>query len=231
MYMDEQEKRLQERMKNEGKEIIPKNVFLDFVKKYFLEHTGLKGNFDFITVSYKFFDKQHQVLDLNNGGIWINRPEERRTEKDIPFFITKDGYEKLEELGINHPNIPERMKVYISDLIEQQNLYEEITRILGNDGIKLITPEIMEEILRENGYTDIFFDHYFYSQMDMPNYNVYASLCERENIVKDNGDNSEQHTAEEIGEAIGDLTQGEVGEALNAIADKGEPKKDLHALE
>ena len=40
-----------------------------------------------------------------------------------------------------------------------------------------------------------------------------------------------EHTAEEIGEGIGDLTQGEVGEALNAITDIGEPQKDPHTLE
>ena len=42
---------------------------------------------------------------------------------------------------------------------------------------------------------------------------------------------SEQHTAEEIGEGIEDLTQGEVGKALNAITGKGETEKAPHALE
>lgn len=40
-----------------------------------------------------------------------------------------------------------------------------------------------------------------------------------------------EHTAEEIGEGIGDLTQGEVGEALNTITDIGEPQKDQHTIE
>ena len=40
-----------------------------------------------------------------------------------------------------------------------------------------------------------------------------------------------EHTAEEIGEGIADLTQGEVGEALSAITDIGEPQKDPHTLE
>ena len=42
---------------------------------------------------------------------------------------------------------------------------------------------------------------------------------------------SEQHTAEEIGEGIEYLTQGEVEEALNAITGKGKNEKDPHALE
>lgn len=46
----------------------------------------------------------------------------------------------------------------------------------------------------------------------------------------ENGVN-EEHTAEEIGEGIGDLTQGEVGEALNVITNIGEPQKDPHNLE
>ena len=41
----------------------------------------------------------------------------------------------------------------------------------------------------------------------------------------------EEHTAEEIGEGIGDLTQSEVGEALNAVTDIGETQKDPHNLE
>lgn len=40
-----------------------------------------------------------------------------------------------------------------------------------------------------------------------------------------------EHTAEEIGEGIGDLTQSEVGEALNTITDIGEPQKDPHSIE
>lgn len=40
-----------------------------------------------------------------------------------------------------------------------------------------------------------------------------------------------EHTAEEIGEGIGDLTQGEIGDAINAITDMGELKKDPHTLE
>ena len=40
-----------------------------------------------------------------------------------------------------------------------------------------------------------------------------------------------EHTAEEIVEGIGDLTQSEVGETLNAITDIGEPQKDPHNLE
>ena len=45
--------------------------------------------------------------------------------------------------------------------------------------------------------------------------------------LKDRG----EHTAEEIGEGIADLTQGEVGEALNTIIDIGEPQKDPHTIE
>lgn len=42
---------------------------------------------------------------------------------------------------------------------------------------------------------------------------------------------SGEHTAEEIGEGVKDLTQGELGDALTAITDVGEPKKDPHSLE
>ena len=40
-----------------------------------------------------------------------------------------------------------------------------------------------------------------------------------------------EHTAEEIGEGVQDLTQGELGDALTAITDIGEPQKDPHSLE
>lgn len=40
-----------------------------------------------------------------------------------------------------------------------------------------------------------------------------------------------EHTAEEIGDGVKDLTQGELGEALTAITDIGEPQKDPHSLE
>lgn len=45
--------------------------------------------------------------------------------------------------------------------------------------------------------------------------------------LKDRG----EHTAEEIGEGIADLTQGEVGEVLNTIIDVGEPQKAPHTIE
>lgn len=182
MYMDEQDRKLQERMKAEGKIKIPKGDFLEFIKKYFLEHYNLNGEFNFITVSYRFFDEQHQVFDLNEGK-WINRPEERSVAKDFPSFITKEGYEELERLGIYRPGIPERMNISIPGLIEQEDVDEEIRKIINNDGVVVITTDMMEDVLRENGYTDIFYDHYFYSIMDMPSYNIYAKPLERESII------------------------------------------------
>ena len=65
-----------------------------------------------------------------------------------------------------------------------------------------------------------------------------GEYLKKQNQKKRCGDNSniekkvnEEHTAEEIGEGIGDLTQGEVGEALNVITNIGEPQKDPHNLE
>ena len=49
------------------------------------------------------------------------------------------------------------------------------------------------------------------------------------NLSKDLG--IAEHTAEEIGEGIKGLTQGEVGDALNAITDITELQKDPHTLE
>ena len=40
-----------------------------------------------------------------------------------------------------------------------------------------------------------------------------------------------EHTAEEIGEGLGDLTQGEIGEALHVITNDRETQKDQHTLE
>lgn len=40
-----------------------------------------------------------------------------------------------------------------------------------------------------------------------------------------------EHTAEEIGEGIRDLTQSEVGEAFSTMTNVGEPQKDPHSLE
>lgn len=49
------------------------------------------------------------------------------------------------------------------------------------------------------------------------------------NLSKDLG--IAEHTAEEIGDGIRDLSQGEVEQALNAITDIENPKKDPHTLE
>ena len=49
------------------------------------------------------------------------------------------------------------------------------------------------------------------------------------NLLKDLG--IAEHTAEEIGDGIGDLSQGEVEQALNAITDIEDPQKDAHILE
>lgn len=174
--MDEQDRNIQERMKREGKVQISKDDFRKFVANYFLKHYNLEGNFDFATVDYKFFDKEHKVLDLNEGKL-VNRPERREVSSLIPFFITKEGYEKLQKLGMSNPY---EVKIKIPGLIEIQNLYNEIRKIVNTDGAVIITPKIMENILRENGYTDIFFDHYNYSMMYQPSYNVYAKQLERD---------------------------------------------------
>lgn len=183
MYVDEQDKKLQERMKSEGKVMISKSDFLGFVEKYFLEQYNLNGNFDFIEVSYKFFDKDYQIFSANEGRI-VNRPQERKVRKDVPSFITKEGYEKLKKLGIIYePGFP--AKINIPGLIKKEDMEKEVKKILNvnDDELVIITREMMENILKENGYSDIFYDHYYYSIMDRPSYNIYAKPIEKEENV------------------------------------------------
>ena len=184
MYMDEADKKFQERMKKEGKIKIPKEKFSRFVQEYFAENFNLQGNFDFITVHYEFFDEEHQVFNLNEGK-WVNRPENRKVTTEIPSFITQKGYDELEKEGIFNPHIPERINFFIEDsIIKKENLIEELTKKIPSKEIVFISRDMMESILKKNGYTDIVFDHCFYSMMDMPSYNVYAKPLEKSYLDK-----------------------------------------------
>lgn len=158
-YMDNQDKKIQEQMKNEGKIKIPN--FNEIVKKFFKSNYDKEGYFEFLYVEYEFYDKDYQIYNLDIGD-FVPRPQNRKIRQLLPFFI---------EQGTT---IDARMfSLQIPSIIDINNLDSEISSRLP-EGITHITINQIKELLYNEGYEEPFFDHYFYSGMDYPSYNLYA---------------------------------------------------------
>lgn len=157
--MDNQDKKIQEQMKQEGK--VKVSNFDEMVKKYFKSKYNKIGEFEFLYVEYEFYDKDYKVYNLDIGE-YVSRPENRKVKKLLPFF--------LEPNSINDVRM---FSLQIKGIIDVNDLILEVSNLLPK-GVTFITDNQIEEILLSEGYQEPFFDHYFYSSMDYPDYNLYA---------------------------------------------------------
>lgn len=157
------------KMKAEGK--VKVSDFSSMVKKYFKNNYNIDGRFAFLYVNYEFFDENHKIFNLDLGR-YVSRPEKRKVRDLLPFFLEPNTINDVRYFSLDIPGI-----------IDINNLNFEILKRLPK-GVKLIRVEEIYDILASEGYTDPIFDHYFYSMMDYPNYNLYAKPIVKSNIVK-----------------------------------------------
>lgn len=158
-YMDDKDKKLQEQMRQEGKVRVP--GFHEMVKKYFKSKYAKEGSFEFLYVKYEFYDKDYKIYNLELGE-YVPRPQNREIRELLPFFVEPNSIDDARMFSLQIPG-----------LIDVNNLNSEISSRLPN-GVTLITDDQIKEILLNEGYSEPFFDHYFYSMMDYPSYNLYA---------------------------------------------------------
>ncbi len=156
--MPEDEK-IKKRMEAEGK--VKVSNFREMVKTYYRDKYNKKGDFEFVTVNYEFYDKDYKVFNLDKGQ-YIHRPQKRKVKTLVPFFIDASSNIDLRMFSIDIPGI-----------ININNLISEISKLAPKE-MTHITDEEIIEILDGEGYTDPFFDHYFYSIMEYPGFNLYA---------------------------------------------------------
>ena len=159
-YMDEKDKAIQERMKQEGKVIVPN--FEEMVKNHFKSKYNKEGYFAFLYVEYEFYDKDYKIFNLNIGD-YVSKPQNRKIKTLFPFFIEEDAINDIKTFSLKIPGI-----------IDINNLSSEISNRVP-DGVTLISDNQINETLLEAGYEKPFFDHYYYSPMDYPGYNLYAN--------------------------------------------------------
>lgn len=167
-YMDENDKKVQEQMKAEGKVKI--SNFNKMVENYFKSKYNIDGTFEFLYVEYEFFDENHQVYSLDTGQ-YVSRPKNRKVRTMLPFFIEPNSIDDIRSFSLDIPGI-----------IDINNLTSEVTSRLP-EGVKFITDNEIKEILFSEGYEEPFFDHYFYSIMDYPDYNLYARPTIKNNVI------------------------------------------------
>ena len=158
-YMDEKDKKIQEQMRQEGKVKI--SNFNEMVKKYFKYKYNKEGYFEFLYVEYEFYDKDYKIYNLDIGD-YVSRPQNRKIREMLPFFLEPNSIDDVRMFSLQIPGI-----------IDINNLLSEISNRLPN-GVTFITDSQIEEILLNEGYTEPFFDHYFYSLMDYPDFSLYA---------------------------------------------------------
>ena len=158
-YIDEKDKKIQEQMRQEGKVKI--SNFNEMVKKYFKSKYNKEGYFEFLEVEYEFYDKDYKIYNLDIGD-YVSRPKNRKIREMLPFFLEPNSIDDVRMFSLQIPGI-----------IDINNLFSEISNRLPN-GVTFITDSQIEEILLNEGYTEPFFDHYFYSLMDYPDFNLYA---------------------------------------------------------
>lgn len=167
-YMDEKDKKIQEQMRQEGKvEIIN---FNEMVKKYFKSKYNKEGNFEFLYVVYEFYDKDYKVYNLDIGD-YVSRPQKRKIKEMLPFFLESNSIDDIRTFSLQIPSV-----------IDVNNLSLEISCRLPK-GVTLITDSQIEEILLDNGYEEPYFDHYFYSMMDYPSFNLYAKPTIKNKVI------------------------------------------------
>ena len=166
-YMDEKDKEIQERMQKEGKVLVPN--FNEIVENYYKSKYNKEGYFAFLHVNYRFYDDNYKVFNLDTNS-YVNAPRNRVVKTLLPFFIEPNA---IDDIRIYEVQIP--------GTIDVNNLANEVTTSVP-EGVTLLYSDNIQEILLNEGYEEPFFDHYFYSQMDYPSYNLYARP-----VVKNNG--------------------------------------------
>lgn len=167
-YTDENDKRIQEQMKAEGK--IKVSNFNKMVENYFKSKYNIDGCFEFLYVQYEYFDKFYQIYNLDTGQ-YVSRPKNRKVKTMFPFLLEPNSIDDVRTFSLNIPGI-----------IDINNLTSEIISRLPK-GVKFITDNEIKEILFNEGYEAPFFDHYFYSIMEYPSYNLYAKPIIKNNVI------------------------------------------------
>ena len=158
-YMDGKDKSIQTKMAQEGKVKI--SNFDEMVQNYFKSKYNLEGYFSFVSVVYTFYDKNYKVYRLDTGT-YVSGSQNRSVKDFVPCFIEPNCIDDIRTFSLT-----------ISGVIDIDHLDLEISKQLPK-GVTYISDNKIKEILWEEGYKEPFFDHYFYSMMDYPDYDVYA---------------------------------------------------------
>lgn len=151
--------KVEAQMHLEGKILV--EGFAKMVEEYFKNKYGKIGNFEFLYTNYEYYDEDYQVYNVDIGD-YVVRPENRKVQSLLPFFIEPGVISDIRSFCLEIPGI-----------IDRNNLDSEIKKRLP-EGVIFINQEEMAKIFLNAGYTDYFFDHYMFSMMDYPAYNVYA---------------------------------------------------------
>ena len=159
VYINYSDERILERMKQESKVQI--SNFNEMVKNYYKSKYDKVGDFEFLYVQYEFYDKDFKIFNLDIGD-YVSKPQNRVIREMMPFFLEP-----------NSINDVRTFKLQIPGLIDIDNLNSEISSHLPN-GVSYINDNQIKEILLNEGYTEPFFDHYYYTLMDYPSFNLYA---------------------------------------------------------
>ncbi|MBR3210242.1 MAG: hypothetical protein IKF82_08300 [Bacilli bacterium] len=175
-----QDREIQEQMMQEGK--IKISNFNKMIEKYFESKYNKRGYFEFLYVEYEFYDENYKIYNLDIGD-YVSRPQKRKIKTMLPFFIEPGAIDDIRTFSLKIPGI-----------IDIDNLNSEISNHLPN-GVTLITDSQIDEILLNEGYTEPFFDHYFYSLMDYPSFNLYAKpIAKSKNIDSQTADSNSKQT-------------------------------------
>ncbi len=200
---------IQEKMQAEGKVKI--NDFDNIVKNYFKEEYDKEGYFAFIHVDYEFFDGKWDYCE--KLGKKVLTPKYLQIQDLFPFFV---------EYGININT--QMFCLEIPDTINKDNLEKEILKRVPG-GLNYITKEEIAKILAKEGFEDAFFEHYFNSAIDYPDYNLYARPIALKVA------NSDEHVLIDSCNFPQNCTDTETGAMLDILYSKGQlPSRKVQYL-
>lgn len=201
---------IEEKMQADGKVKI--NDFDNIVKNYFKEEYDKEGYFAFIHVYYEFFDDKYETYDEKLGKKVLT-PKYLQIQDLFPFFV---------EYGININT--QMFCLEIPNTIDKDNLEKEILKIVPG-GLNYITKEEIVKILAKEGYQDAFFEHYFNSAIDYPDYNLYARPIALKNA------NIDEHVLIDSDNFPQNFTDPETGAILDILYSKGQlPSRKVQYL-
>ena len=154
------------KMMLEGKVKINSKVFEQYVESYYRDNYDIDGKFVILMVQYEHFDRNYKVYDSVEDD-YINMPKNRKVIDLLPFLITS-GFDM---------NIISSGLIKVPGIIDDSELFNKVEEVIP-DGIIMISRDTLKEVSLENGYGEPIFEHYFYSYMDYPGYNVFAEPIE-----------------------------------------------------